>query len=41
MSGAAIRNRFRPFLVNLYGEPRFQLLMEKVKHQWEHFEVRL
>jgi non-specific serine/threonine protein kinase len=27
-----------PFLANIRGEPRFQKLMERVKHEWEHFE---
>jgi non-specific serine/threonine protein kinase len=28
-----------PFLANLRSEPRFQKLMERVKYEWEHFEV--
>jgi len=28
-----------PFLANIRGEPRFQKLMERVKYEWEHFEV--
>ena len=28
-----------PFLKNLRGEERFKQLMEKVKYEWEHFEV--
>jgi len=28
-----------PFLENIRGEPRFQRLMERVKYEWEHFEV--
>jgi TolB-like protein/cytochrome c-type biogenesis protein CcmH/NrfG len=28
-----------PFLENIRGEPRFKKLMEKVKHEWENFEV--
>ena len=28
-----------PFLENIRGEPRFKKLMEKVKYQWENFEV--
>ncbi|MFC2166091.1 hypothetical protein ACFLT2_13980, partial [Acidobacteriota bacterium] len=28
-----------PFLVNIRGEPRFKKLMERVKHEWENFEV--
>jgi serine/threonine protein kinase len=28
-----------PFLAPLRGEPRFQKLMERVKHAWESFEV--
>lgn len=27
------------FLANIRGEPRFQKLMERVKYEWEHFEV--
>ena len=27
------------FLANLRSEPRFQKLMERVKYEWEHFEV--
>jgi serine/threonine protein kinase/tetratricopeptide (TPR) repeat protein len=28
-----------PFLQNVRNEPRFQKLMERVKHEWENFEV--
>jgi hypothetical protein len=28
-----------PFLKNIHGEPRFKKLMERVKHEWESFEV--
>jgi tetratricopeptide (TPR) repeat protein len=28
-----------PFLENIRGEPRFKKLMERVKHEWESFEV--
>jgi hypothetical protein len=28
-----------PFLKNIRGEERFKQLMEKVKHEWERFEV--
>ena len=28
-----------PFLANIRGEERFKKLMERVKHEWEHFEV--
>jgi serine/threonine protein kinase len=28
-----------PFLKNIRGEPRFKKLMERVKHEWENFEV--
>jgi len=28
-----------PFLANIRGEPRFQKLMQRVKYEWEHFEV--
>jgi non-specific serine/threonine protein kinase len=27
------------FLANIRSEPRFQRLMERVKYEWEHFEV--
>jgi len=30
---------YGPFLANIRGEPRFQKLMERVKYEWEHFEV--
>ena len=35
-----VRN-FDPFLDNLRGEERFEKLVERVKHGWERFEVRL
>ncbi|MFC2157870.1 protein kinase [Acidobacteriota bacterium] len=28
-----------PFLDNIRGDPRFKKLMERVKHEWENFEV--
>jgi non-specific serine/threonine protein kinase len=28
-----------PFLANIRGEPRFKKLMERVKYEWEQFEV--
>jgi hypothetical protein len=28
-----------PLLENIRGEPRFKKLMERVKHEWENFEV--
>ena len=28
-----------PFLANIRGEPWFINLMERVKYEWEHFEV--
>ena len=28
-----------PFLENIRREPRFKKLMERVKHEWENFEV--
>ncbi|MFC2157873.1 hypothetical protein ACFLT9_08555, partial [Acidobacteriota bacterium] len=31
--------RIDPFLENIRGEPRFKKLMERVKHEWENFEV--
>ena len=32
-------SRIDPFLANIRGEQRFQKLMERVKHEWEHFEL--
>ncbi|MFC2157652.1 protein kinase [Acidobacteriota bacterium] len=32
-------NDYDPFLKNIRGEPRFKKLMERVKHEWENFEV--
>jgi hypothetical protein len=32
-------NEFDPFLENIRGEPRFKKLMQRVKHEWENFEV--
>lgn len=32
-------NEYDPFLKNIRGEPRFKKLMERVKHEWENFEV--
>ena len=32
-------SQFDPFLANIRGEERFQKLMERVKYEWEHFEV--
>jgi hypothetical protein len=32
-------NEIDPFLENIRGEPRFKKLMERVKHEWENFEV--
>jgi hypothetical protein len=28
-----------PWLANIRGDARFQKLMERVKYEWEHFEV--
>jgi hypothetical protein len=28
-----------PFLEKIRAEERFKKLMERVKHEWEHFEV--
>ena len=28
-----------PLLENIRGEPRFKKLLERVKHEWENFEV--
>jgi TolB-like protein/Tfp pilus assembly protein PilF len=32
-------NEYDPLLENIRGEPRFKKLMERVKHEWENFEV--
>lgn len=32
-------NDYNPFLANIRGEERFKKLMERVKYEWEHFEV--
>jgi len=32
-------NEYDPFLAGIRGEERFQKLMERVKYEWEHFEV--
>jgi len=32
-------NEYDPFLANIRGEERFKKLMERVKYEWEHFEV--
>jgi serine/threonine protein kinase len=32
-------DRLDPFLANIRGEERFKKLMERVKYEWEHFEV--
>ena len=32
-------NEYDPFLENLRGDERFRKLMERVKHEWENFEV--
>ena len=32
-------NEIDPFFENIRGEPRFKKLMERVKHEWENFEV--
>jgi non-specific serine/threonine protein kinase len=32
-------NEYHPFLDNIRDEPRFKKLMERVKHEWENFEV--
>ena len=32
-------NEYDPFLENIRGEKRFKKLMERVKYEWEHFEV--
>jgi len=32
-------NIYDPFLANIRGEESFRKLMERVKYEWEHFEV--
>ena len=32
-------NKYDPFLEKIRGEERFKKLMERVKHEWESFEV--
>ena len=32
-------NEYDPFLKNIRGEERFKKLMERVKYEWENFEV--
>ena len=32
-------NEYDPFFENIRGEERFKKLMERVKHEWENFEV--
>jgi hypothetical protein len=32
-------NEYDPFLENIRGEERFKKLMERVKHEWENFEI--
>lgn len=32
-------NKYDPFLENIRGEERFKKLMERVKYEWENFEV--
>jgi non-specific serine/threonine protein kinase len=32
-------NEHDPFLENIRGEERFKKLMERIKYEWEHFEV--
>jgi len=31
-------SKYEPFLKNIRGEAEFKQLMERVKHEWEHFE---
>jgi adenylate cyclase len=35
----SLLNEYDPFLENIRNEPRFKKLMEKVKYEWENFEV--
>jgi hypothetical protein len=32
-------NEYDPLLENIRGEERFKKLMERVKYEWENFEV--
>ena len=34
-----VLNEYHPLLENLRSEPRFKQLMERVKHEWENFEI--
>jgi hypothetical protein len=34
-----LMNKHDPFLENIRGESRFKKLMQRVKHEWESFEV--
>jgi hypothetical protein len=33
------QSRLDPYLESIRGDPRFQNLIERVKYEWEHFEV--
>jgi serine/threonine protein kinase/tetratricopeptide (TPR) repeat protein len=39
MTNYPLMNELDPFLANIRGEPRFKKLMERVKDEWERFEV--
>jgi serine/threonine protein kinase len=39
MSNYPLMIELDPFLENIRGEERFRKLMERVKYEWEHFEV--
>jgi len=39
MSNYPLMSERDPFLDNIRGEERFKKLMERVKYEWEHFEV--
>ena len=39
MTNYPLMNELDPFLANIRGEERFKRLMERVKYEWEHFEV--
>ena len=39
MTNYPFMSKHDPFLENIRGEPRFRKLMERVKHEWENFDV--
>ena len=39
MSNYPLMNELDPFLANIRGEERFQMLMERVKKEWEELKI--